>query len=66
MIKQLPRVFFYDNKEIPEPNQSFDEIESIKFLSGTYPELINAKVEKREIKNDKLVVVLSINAGTKG
>ena len=65
-INTLPRVFVYDNKEIPDPNISFTEDEVLKFLSGTFPAIINGNIEKREVKDDKLYITVSNNIGTKG
>lgn len=65
-ILSLQRVFLYDNKEIPDVNPSFTEEEVIKFLSGTYPAVLNSRIEKREVKNDKLYIFISNNIGTKG
>lgn len=65
-INTLSRVFLYDNKEIPDPNSSFTEQEILKFLSGTYPSILNSKIEKREVKDDKLYITVSNVIGTKG
>ena len=65
-IKSLPRIFVYDSKEIQDPNSTFTEDEVLKFLSRTYPGILNSKIEKREVKDDKLYISITNNIGTKG
>ena len=65
-IKSLPRIFVYDSKEIQDPNSTFTEDEVLKFLLGTYPGILNSKIEKREVKDDKLYISITNNIGTKG
>lgn len=65
-IQSLPRVFVYNSKEIQDINPSFTEEEVIKFLSGTYPQILNARIEKREVKDDKLFITISQSIGLKG
>ena len=65
-IKSLPRIFVYDSKEIQDPNSTSTEDEVLKFLSGTYPGILNSKIEKREVKDDKLYISITNNIGTKG
>ena len=65
-IKSLPRIFVYDSKDIQDPDSTFTENEVLKFLSGTYPGILNSKIEKREVKDDKLYISITNNIGTKG
>lgn len=65
-VKKLERIFLFDSKEIADPNPSFTESEVIKFLSGTYPSVINSKIESRIVNNDRLEITLSTSVGVKG
>lgn len=65
-IKGIPRVFKYNDKELPEINPDLPPKQVMEVYSNTYPELNNAKLSGPEIKDGKQVFTFSAVLGTKG
>lgn len=68
--EEMTREFVYtkNGKKIPladfNPNASPEEI--IKFYSGQYPELTNAKIDTPEFEGSKVKFSVNTTVGTKG
>lgn len=65
-VERLKRVFKYKGQELPDPDHSLSTSEVKSLLSGTWPELINAKVQGPEIKDGKQIFSFSEQLGSKG
>lgn len=67
----VKRVFTYEDKngneiDLKDFNPQATPEEIIKFYSGTYPELTNAKIEAPEFKGEDMHFNVSVGVGTKG
>ena len=51
-IKQIPRIFKFNGKDIADPNPNLSPDEVVSLLSNEYAEMTNAKVESKGIEND--------------
>lgn len=63
---QLVRVFRYKDKELSDIDNNMSPEEVLEHYSNIYPELINSKVERKEIKDEKIYYEFTANIGTKG
>ncbi len=70
LAKQLPRVFKYKIKEkeinLADPEISYSPQAVLNFYSRTYPDLVTAKIEGPQIKNDQVEYKFTSTIGTKG
>lgn len=64
-IKDLERVFKYNDNELSDPNPTMTPEEVIDFYSNQYPEFTNAK-HTMKLENNKAVYNISASVGTKG
>jgi len=62
----LTREFLFNGKTLPDPGSEMSPEKVIQYYSGTFPELINANIDKKEIKDEKITFHISHTAGTKG
>lgn len=65
-IKGLKRVFRYNDKNLPDINESMTPQEVMDVYSNTYPELTNGSITGPEIKDEKQVFTFKTIVGTKG
>ena len=72
VAQQLPRLFIIGHKDkdkeirLADPSVSFSPEAVMNFYTGTYPELVTAKLEGPVIKNDKVEYRFTSTIGTKG
>lgn len=68
--KIISRKFIYDQSgdqiELPDPGADMDVKAVLRFYSGQYPELTNAKATGPVFEDDKHVYNISTEVGTKG
>lgn len=62
----LIRVFKYKDKELSDIDNIMSPEEVLEHYSNIYPELINSKVERKDIKNEIIYYEFTANIGTKG
>ena len=65
-VQPLERVFNYNGMELKDPNPQATESDAVRILSGSYPELANAKVEPGKIEGGKIIHPVKVVATTKG
>ena len=65
-IKNIPRVFKFNGKEIADPNPALTPDEVVSLLMNEYPAMTNAKVESKGISDDKDIYDINTKMGTKG
>jgi PRTRC genetic system protein C len=70
ITKELQRVFIYKHKgkeiALDDPSAGLSPDAVLNFYTGTYAELVSARVEGPEIKNDRVQYTFVSNIGTKG
>lgn len=65
-IAVLPRKFFFEKEELPDPNNTLKVKEVVDFYSMQYPELNNASIVGPEIKDGAQVFTFKTILGDKG
>lgn len=65
-VKQLERVFVFNNKELKDIDPTFSPVKVKKVYSNQYPELNNATISGPEIKGNKAVYTFEAKVGTLG
>lgn len=65
-INEIPRVFKYDKKDLPDPNPKWSTKQVVDFYSSGYPELVNATIDGGEFKDNQMTFEIKTVIGTKG
>lgn len=65
-VSTLPRVFFYDGQELPDPMPGFSPAQVMDLYAANFPDLTTAEIEGPNEVDGKLRYVFKRANGTKG
>ncbi len=65
-VSTLPRVFFYDGQELPDPMPGFSPAQVMDLYAANFPDLTTAEIEGPNEVDGKLRYVFKRATGTKG